>query len=86
MSAIQSPCRDICQVDSAGKACLGCGRTVAEIEAWLRYTPAQREAVSLRVRQWWGDDVKLEFTDFDGLVRGGWRNKFRYLVDAAPAA
>ena len=47
---------------------------------------AQRDAVSLRVRQWWGDDVQLEFTDFDGLVRGGWRNKFRYLVDAAPAA
>ena len=47
---------------------------------------AQRDAVSLRVPPWWGDDVQLEFTDFDGLVRGGWRNKFRYLVDAAPAA
>ncbi|MES1204021.1 MAG: DUF1289 domain-containing protein [Pseudomonadota bacterium] len=45
MSPIQSPCRDICQVDSTGKACLGCGRTLAEIEAWRRYTPAEREAI-----------------------------------------
>jgi predicted Fe-S protein YdhL (DUF1289 family) len=32
-------------VDSAGKSCIGCGRTLAEIEAWLRFTPAQREAI-----------------------------------------
>lgn len=45
MSAIQSPCRDICQMDSAGKLCLGCGRTLEEIAAWTRYTPEQREAI-----------------------------------------
>jgi hypothetical protein len=26
--------------------------------------------------------VELEFTDFGGLVRQGWRSKFRHLVDA----
>lgn len=37
--------------------------------------------ISRRVEQWWGPRVELEFTDFAGLTRGGWRNKFRYLVD-----
>jgi phenylacetate-CoA ligase len=41
-----------------------------------------RGAVSRRIEQWWGDAVELEFTDFGGLTRGGWRSKFRYLVDA----
>jgi phenylacetate-CoA ligase len=41
-----------------------------------------RTAVSNRIEQWWGDAVELEFTNFDGLARGGWRSKFRYLVDS----
>ncbi len=41
-----------------------------------------RPTVSRRIEQWWGDAVELEFTDFGGLARGGWRSKFRYLVDA----
>ncbi|MEJ0023847.1 MAG: DUF1289 domain-containing protein [Alphaproteobacteria bacterium] len=45
MSVIQSPCREICQVDSAGGACTGCGRTLTEIANWVRYTPAEREAI-----------------------------------------
>jgi len=45
-----------------------------------------RPAVSRRIEQWWGDAVELEFTDFGGLARGGWRSKFRYLVDAPTAA
>lgn len=43
-------------------------------------------AISLRVAEWWGNRVELEFTDFAGLQRGGWRNKFRYLVDQSAAA
>jgi phenylacetate-CoA ligase len=42
----------------------------------------QRWAVTQRIKKWWGDDVELEFTDFGGLVRQGWRSKFRHLVDA----
>ena len=38
-------------------------------------------AISRRVEQWWGDRVELEFTNFAGLERRGWQNKFRYLVD-----
>jgi predicted Fe-S protein YdhL (DUF1289 family) len=32
---VASPCRDICQVDAAG-VCIGCGRTLQEIEEWPR--------------------------------------------------
>ena len=38
-------------------------------------------AISQRVEQWWGNRVELEFTNFAGLERRGWQNKFRYLVD-----
>lgn len=33
-----------------------------------------------KIRQLWGSAVVLEFTDFDGLKRVGWRGKFSYLV------
>jgi len=43
----------------------------------------QRAVVAQRLAAWWGDAVEIEFTDFGGLTRGGWRSKFRYLVDSA---
>jgi predicted Fe-S protein YdhL (DUF1289 family) len=45
VSVIQSPCRDICLLDPARESCTGCGRTLAEIANWTRYTPAEREAI-----------------------------------------
>jgi phenylacetate-CoA ligase len=41
-----------------------------------------RGAVAKRIEAWWGDAVQLEFTDFAGLSRSGWRSKFRHLVDS----
>jgi predicted Fe-S protein YdhL (DUF1289 family) len=37
--SVPSPCRDVCRLDTAG-VCVGCGRTLAEIEEWPR---AERE-------------------------------------------
>jgi hypothetical protein len=45
MSVIETPCRNVCQLDRAGALCTGCGRTVAEIAAWTRYTPQQRSEI-----------------------------------------
>ncbi|MCA9100184.1 MAG: hypothetical protein R3C10_17330 [Pirellulales bacterium] len=39
--------------------------------------------ISAQLRAWWGDGVRVEFCDFDGLRRTGWRGKFRHLVDAS---
>ena len=33
--SVPSPCRDVCRVDAAG-VCVGCGRTLREIEEWPR--------------------------------------------------
>ena len=33
--SVPSPCRDVCRVDAAG-ICIGCGRSLLEIEEWPR--------------------------------------------------
>jgi uncharacterized protein len=42
---IVSPCIDVCDVDSTGQYCIGCGRSMAEIAAWLAMTAAQRQVI-----------------------------------------
>lgn len=46
---------------------------------------ARRDAVAQRIRQWWSDEVTIEFADFSGLARSGWRGKFRYVVERQAA-
>lgn len=45
MTMIESPCILVCSVDEKTGYCFGCGRTRAEIAAWLTMTPAERRAV-----------------------------------------
>ncbi len=42
---IETPCEKICTLDAQRKLCLGCGRTVDEIAAWGRLSPAERRRV-----------------------------------------
>jgi predicted Fe-S protein YdhL (DUF1289 family) len=42
MADIESPCNKVCVVDPISALCIGCGRSLAEIEGWLRFTPEQR--------------------------------------------
>jgi len=42
---IASPCVKVCAVDGMTGLCVGCGRTLKEIAAWSRFTPAERDAV-----------------------------------------
>ena len=44
-----SPCRNICRIDDASGWCVGCGRSLAEITAWMRLTGREREAVMQRL-------------------------------------
>jgi predicted Fe-S protein YdhL (DUF1289 family) len=44
-SPIESPCVKICTLDTQAGLCRGCGRTLAEIAAWLRMTGAERKRV-----------------------------------------
>lgn len=42
MAAIESPCILICSIDMKTGYCFGCGRTQAEISAWIEMTPQER--------------------------------------------
>ena len=42
---IESPCILVCSIDQKTGYCFGCGRTSAEIGAWLTMTPEQRRDV-----------------------------------------
>lgn len=43
--ALETPCVNICLLDPATGACLGCGRTLAEIASWAAMSDAERRAV-----------------------------------------
>jgi predicted Fe-S protein YdhL (DUF1289 family) len=49
MTAIASPCVNICQLDAKGETCLGCGRTRAEIGAWMSMSADERAAIMARL-------------------------------------
>jgi hypothetical protein len=42
---IESPCVKVCVVHPEARLCVGCLRTIDEIGAWSRMTPAARRAV-----------------------------------------
>lgn len=43
---VESPCVDICRIDSRTRWCLGCGRTGEEIKTWQKMSP-YRQRVAL---------------------------------------
>ena len=45
MPAVATPCVKVCTLDSAAGICLGCGRTLAEIERWLRMSNDERARI-----------------------------------------
>jgi predicted Fe-S protein YdhL (DUF1289 family) len=45
MNEVPSPCVDICDVDESCKYCIGCGRSLDEIAAWLSINNEQRQAI-----------------------------------------
>jgi predicted Fe-S protein YdhL (DUF1289 family) len=42
---ILSPCIDVCDVDSTGQYCIGCGRSMDEIARWMSISNEQRQAI-----------------------------------------
>jgi predicted Fe-S protein YdhL (DUF1289 family) len=51
MSVIESPCINVCTIDQVSTLCIGCGRTLAEIAAWSRYSPQERRRVMANLPQ-----------------------------------
>jgi predicted Fe-S protein YdhL (DUF1289 family) len=46
MASLASPCINVCTLDLATDTCLGCGRTLREIERWVSFTDAERAAIN----------------------------------------
>jgi len=42
---ISTPCVNVCVIDPLSSLCVGCGRTGAEIGAWMTMSEAERMAV-----------------------------------------
>lgn len=45
MSHIASPCIRVCVIDEEHRLCVGCGRTLDEIGAWLTMPDAERRRI-----------------------------------------
>ncbi len=46
MTGLASPCINVCTLDLATDTCLGCGRTLREIERWTFFTDGERAAIN----------------------------------------
>ena len=46
---MDSPCISICVLENS--VCLGCGRTVEQIQQWTRYTDQQRAEIIKSLRE-----------------------------------
>jgi uncharacterized protein len=45
MAEIESPCIKVCVLDPGSNHCLGCGRSLAEIECWAAFSPDERRRI-----------------------------------------
>ena len=42
---IDSPCIDICTIDSNSGECIGCGRTLDEINNWINFDNLKKKQI-----------------------------------------
>jgi predicted Fe-S protein YdhL (DUF1289 family) len=45
MVAIESPCIKVCVLDPRSQHCVGCGRSLAEIERWAALSAEERRRI-----------------------------------------
>ena len=44
-SGVPSPCVGVCELDAAGRVCIGCFRTIGEIRRWPDADDAEKLAI-----------------------------------------
>lgn len=61
-------------------------RSSGELVLWLvAGDTARHGAIKELIYRWWPTGIEVRFTDFGGLKREGWREKFRYVVTSKAA-
>jgi uncharacterized protein len=50
-ASISTPCINVCVIDPLSALCIGCGRTAAEIAAWMTMSEPERVAVMAGLAQ-----------------------------------
>ena len=56
-----SPCIDICQMDSESGLCVGCGRTIEEIANWSSFTNEKKKNILKELKSRNNDDFQRSF-------------------------
>ena len=51
MTDVESPCNNVCAVEPISALCIGCGRSLAEIEGWMRMRPDERVRIMAQLPQ-----------------------------------
>jgi predicted Fe-S protein YdhL (DUF1289 family) len=46
---VPSPCTGLCMLSPSRRLCLGCGRSLEEIQAWPELTDAERRSILSRI-------------------------------------
>ncbi len=49
MKSIKSPCIQVCFVNPDTGLCLGCNRSIEEIEYWTRYSDEKRDEIMIEL-------------------------------------
>lgn len=57
-ATVPSPCISVCQLDPESRRCLGCSRSIEQIEAWIMLDDRERMAVWVQLARHF--DVDLE--------------------------
>ena len=48
---IETPCKNICVIDTETSECIGCGRTRLEIAGWMRMSAEERRQILTELDQ-----------------------------------
>ncbi len=48
---VKSPCINICLLDQKTNLCLGCGRSLNEIEKWTIYSKKERQEIIKKIKK-----------------------------------
>lgn len=68
-SSLPSPCISVCELDASGRQCLGCTRTLEQIEAWISLDDAARLSIWRGLATHLGRDLESTFATRVGQAR-----------------